>query len=187
MVKEYSFPKLDLGCGQVPREGFTGVDIVKTGKAVIACNLMQFPWVDSEDSGFATGSVEEVHCSHFFEHVPGPLRMAFMDELYRVLKDNAKATFITPYYSSMRAVQDPTHAWPPICEATYLYFNKSWRDANKLDHYPVSCDFDFTYGYAIDPTWAVRAHDAQAFGLKHYMNTAGDIQVTLTKRPRLAA
>ena len=55
---------------------------------------------------------------------------------------------------------------------------------NLLDHYPVSCDFDFSYGYILDPAWQTRSQEAQAFAIKHYINVVTDIQVQLVKRPQ---
>ena len=53
--------KLDLGAGQNPREGFEGVDIYPGAKHVV--DLLKFPWP------FADESVDELHCSHFAEHI----------------------------------------------------------------------------------------------------------------------
>lgn len=168
--------KLDLGCGNNKREGFTGIDFKKTPAVDIVHDLFKFPWP------FADGSVEEVHCSHFFEHVPAKLRGAFMDELYRVMKPGAKAQFITPYWSSVRAIQDPTHEWPPISEMSYLYFNKGWREANKLEHYGFECDFDFTCGYGLAGDIAPKNQEAQQFAISHYINAANDLFCNLTRR-----
>jgi len=55
--------KLDLGCGQHPKEGFDGVDLYAT-QAKHRVDLFKFPWP------FADESVDEIHCSHFMEHVP---------------------------------------------------------------------------------------------------------------------
>jgi predicted SAM-dependent methyltransferase len=55
--------KLDLGCGQNPKEGFEGVDLYGD-KAKHRVDLFKFPWP------FASDSVDEIHCSHFLEHVP---------------------------------------------------------------------------------------------------------------------
>ena len=177
MVVETATLKLDLGCGQSPMDGFTGVDISPDCGADIVHDLLSFPWP------FEDESVEEVHCSHFFEHVPGPLRMPFMDELWRVLVPGGTAKIITPHWSSMRAIQDPTHAWPPVAPASYLYFNKQWRADNHLDHYPVTCDFDFTYADMIDVPWSLRSNEARDFAVRHYINVATDLHVHLTKRP----
>ena len=170
--------KLDLGSGQSPREGFEGVDFVAAPGVKHVVDLLKFPWP------WKDASVEEAHCSHFFEHVPQMLRGKFMDELHRVLVPEGKATFICPYYTSIRATQDFTHMWPPISPNTFLYFNKGWREQNKLTHghYDLKCDFDFVYGYAINGNWAARNDEARNFAVQNYINAIDDLHVTLTKR-----
>lgn len=168
--------KLDLGCGQNKREGFTGVDSVAGAGVDVVHDLMKFPWP------FKSDSVEEVFSSHFLEHVPGLLRIPFMDELYRVMKVGAKAIIITPFGWSSRAVQDPTHQWPPIVEASFLYFNKGWREQNKLTHYLGKCDFDFNINYIADPETASKNEESRNFYIKHYVNAISDLQMVLTKR-----
>jgi len=125
---------------------------------------MQFPWPWKDNS------VDELHCSHFIEHIPmvyvdptargmsGPLKAmhydlvpltnrhrdllcVFMDECWRVLKPNAPMTIIVPAHRSDRAFQDPTHR-RFITNVTFGYFNKLFRDSNKLGHYLCSCNFD---------------------------------------------
>lgn len=105
-----------------------------------------------------------------------------MDELWRVLIPEGKVTIIVPYWSSMRSVQDFTHEWPPVAESSFLYFNKTWREQNKIDHYLCKCDFDFGYGYIADPETAGRNTESQSFWIKHYTNAISDLQVVLTKR-----
>lgn len=170
--------KLDLGCGDNKREGFKGVDFVKTPSTDYVEDLLKFPWK------FKTDSVEEIHCSHFFEHIPQHLRPKFMDELYRVLMPGGKATIICPYYKSVRAIQDFSHQWPPIAENTFLYFNKAWREQNKLTHghYEMSCDFDFTYGYQMNGLWVSKSEDARNFAIQHYWSAIDDIHVNLVSR-----
>ena len=174
MKKKTKLLKLDLGAGDNCKPGFLGVDLYNG--AAVKCDLLKFPWPWKDNT------VEEVHCSHFFEHVPGVLRGQFMDELHRILIVGGKATIITPYWANSRAIQDYTHQWPPVAEQSYLYFNKSWRDANKLSHYLCKCDFDFTYGYMPDPDTATRSQESQNFFIKHYIHAVSDLQVNLTKR-----
>lgn len=173
-MKKPKLLKLDLGCGANCKDGFEGVDLYNGAKHHL--DLRKFPWK------WKSGSVEEIHCSHFLEHVPGPERIPFMDEVWRILIPGGKATFIVPYWSSPRAVQDPTHAWPPLTEQSFLYFNKGWREQNKLEHYLGKCDFDFTYGYLAEQDTANRAQEAQMFRIKHYLSAVNDLQVVLTKR-----
>lgn len=170
--------KLDLGCGSNKREGFIGVDKFKTESTDIVHDLLTYPWP------FEDNSVDELHSSHFFEHIPGLDRPAFMDELYRVLKPKAQAQFIIPYARSMRSIQDFTHQWPPVAEESFLYFNKGWREANKLTHgyYEMVCDFDYGFGHNIDNHWMMRNEESRAFAMKHYWSVAADLVVVLTKR-----
>ncbi len=186
--------KLSLACGGNKPEGFKGVDLVKTKEADYVQDLLTFPW-----SQFADNSVDEIECSNFVEHIPhGDSRydpfFQFFDEIYRILKPatfdennpniatSGFAHIVCPYYSSMRAWQDPTHH-RAISEASFLYLNKQWRIDNKLDHYPVSCDFDFSYGYVLSPEWQNRNQESQMFAIQHYVNVVTDIQVQLVKRP----
>lgn len=193
-VKKQPKPlKLSLASGGHPPEGFAGVDIIKRPEVTYVQNLLSFPWKQ-----FADNSVDEIECSNFVEHIPhGDSRhdpfFQFFDEIYRILKpaefDPANpniptkgfARIVCPYYSSMRAWQDPTHQ-RAISEASFLYLNKQWRIDNKLDHYPISCDFDFNYGYILSPDWQNRSQEAQTFAIQHYLNVVSDIQVQIIKR-----
>lgn len=186
--------RLSLACGDRVPEGFKGVDIVKTKSADYVQDLLKFPWAQ-----FADNSVDEIECTCFVEHIPhGDSRhdpfFAFFDEVHRILKPaefdpnnpniptKGFARISCPYYSSIRAWQDPTHH-RAISEASFLYLNKQWRIDNKLGHYPAHCDFDFTYGFAVAPEWQNRSQEVQAFAIQHYINAVTDIQVQLVKRP----
>lgn len=168
--------KLDLGAGQAPREGYESVDLYADAKYKV--DLFKFPWP------FRTGSVEEIYSSNFFEHVPAKLRPAFMDELYRVLIPSGKATIIVPDGGSNRAVQDYTHEWPPVVPESFLYFNRGWREQNKLTHgaYAMKCDFDFAYSYSIHPNFQGRSQEFLQSGTFTQRNIATDLLVTLTRR-----
>jgi predicted SAM-dependent methyltransferase len=168
--------KLDLGCGQNKRPGFAGVDRVAIAGVDIVHDLCTFPWP------WESGTVEEVWCSHYFEHVPGKLRGRWMDELYRILIPGGKATVIVPYFASMRSVQDYTHEWPPVCEMSFVYFNKNWRAQTQLDHYGLRCDFDASYRYIMDTNWEMKDEEARAFAARHYREVVMDLHVELTKR-----
>jgi ubiquinone/menaquinone biosynthesis C-methylase UbiE len=126
-------------------------------------------------------SVDEITCFHLFQRIPGKQRAQFMDEVYRVLKPAGKATFVTPYWSSMRSTGDPRFEWPPISELSYLYFNKQWRADQKIT-LKANCDFDFTYGYVLDPAAASRTIEVQQDWAKYRTNAVNDLQVILTKR-----
>lgn len=191
--KKQTVLKLSLACGDNKPEGFKGVDIVKTKSADYVFDILKFPWKQVKSN-----SVDEIECSNFVEHIPhGDSRhdpfFKFFDEIHRVLKlpefdpknpnipIKGFATITCPYYSSIRAWQDPTHQ-RAISEASFLYLNKKWREDNKLTHYPIKCNFDFTYGYSVNSEWQNRSEEARTFAIQHYINVVSDIQVVLIKR-----
>ena len=182
--------RLDLAAGQSPRPGFQGVDLF-TGD--VRVDLLSFPWP------WADASVDEVVCSHFVEHIPmgfvdeagavhvmpgigrKDLFLAFFDELWRVLKPNARAEIVVPYLMNHRAFQDPTHR-RFLCEASFSYLMKPWRDANRLDHYNVACDFVAEACIPVtDPTEAARVPEVQASRRQHMWNVVADMVIVLRK------
>ena len=166
--------KIDLACGRnKAAPDFLGIDKVQLEGVDKVMDLEVFPWdIESE-------SVDEIFCSHYAEHTPDLIK--FMDEIYRILKVGGVAKIIVPYGSSIRAFQDPTHKRFLFAE-TFLYFNKQWREINRLEHYDIKSDFDFTYGYSWNAEWVNKSPDARSFALKAYWNVADDIHVILTKR-----
>lgn len=166
--------KLDLACGKDKHDpSFIGVDVVKLEGVDVVHDLNSFPW-PWEDS-----SVDEIFCKNYIEHIPDLI--SFMNECGRILKQGSKMILVAPYYSSIRAWQDPTHV-RAISEASFLYYNQEWRIQNGLDHYPITCDFDYSFGYAFTPEWGMRSEEARNFAIKHYINVVSDIQVCMTKR-----
>jgi predicted SAM-dependent methyltransferase len=181
---------VDLGCGQrkatkeyfeenmkISPDKVIGVDIAKCEDADVIHDLTKFPYP------FKDESVDAIYASHFVEHLDGIERMKFFNECYRILKPNGIMRLLHPYYKSVRAVQDPTHKWPPISENSYFYWDKSWREANKLDHYPIHCDFEFNIYYLWqDMTVANKSEETRVFNIDKYWNVVADMLVDLKKR-----
>ena len=139
--------KLDLGCGKNPKQGFVGVDALDFGQDVKADLRKRWPWND--------GSVEEVHCSHFLEHLTQDERVHFFNELDRVLVKGGKATIATPHWLSERAYGDPTHKMPPVVFFSYYYLNEEWRKVN-APHTGYQCNLESTGGNVIGAPWNAR-------------------------------
>jgi hypothetical protein len=201
LVEAPSMPslKLDLGCGQNPRDGFEGVDLYGD-KAKHKVNLFRFPWP------FADESVDEIYCSHFMEHVPAreieekdlvaidpevskrflgqDMLFAFVDECYRILKPGAWMHVIVPSGRSNRAFQDPTHRRFFVQE-TFLYFSAEWRKMNALDHYRAKCNFAFDTGFSLPGEESMRSADAQNERFHHMWNVTIDWISKMQKLPPL--
>src|SRR5262249_200160 len=127
--------KLDLGCGKYKKDGFVGVDSkLFPGVDVVVDLTKRWPWKN--------GTVEEENASPIVEHFESEERIHVVNELYRVLVKNGKATIVTPYWASGRAYGDLTHKWPPVSEWWYYYLKKEWRDINAPHEDRYTCDFD---------------------------------------------
>lgn len=169
--------KLDLGCGKNKREGFIGVDSRKFDGVdqVVDLSKKTWPWPDN--------SVEEVHCSHFVEHLTAESRIHFANELYRILVPGGKATIMTPHWASTRAYGDLTHQWPPVSEFWYYYLLRSWRETQAPHNDMYTCDFDVTWGYSMHPALISRNPEYQMHALGFWKEAAQDLIATLIKRP----
>lgn len=194
--------KLDLGCGQTPKEGFEGVD-VRGGKAKHVVDLFRFPWPFKDDS------VDEIYCAHLLEHVPArevegrdivappnatgleinplwqaaigqDMLFAFMDECHRIMKKDAWMNIVVPSGRSSRAFWDPTHR-RFFMQETFLYFNAEWRKINNLDHYRVACNFGVDVGQVIPTDEGLRSDEVQKMRFMHYWNTTYDWIAKLKK------
>lgn len=140
----------------------------------------EFPWA------YESNSINSVMCLGVLEYISGENRPQFFDEIYRVLRVGAKATVIIPYWNTAMGIQDIRYKWPPMAEQSFLYYNKKWRDDNKLHEGPfkieMKCDFDMDFGYTADAEIASREVTTRDFMIKHYANSIRALQVTLTKR-----
>jgi len=168
--------KLDIGCGKNKKDGFVGVDIIPFDGVDRVFNAGKETWP------FNDGEVDEVYCSHFLEHLEADERIHFVNNLYRVMSDDAKATIITPHWCSARAYGDLTHKWPPVSEFWFYYLNKDWRAENAPHNTGYICDFDATWGYGLSKEMSLRNQEYQLFAINNYKEAAQDIVVTLSKK-----
>src|SRR5271169_2253485 len=165
--------RLDIGCGKNKKEGFIGIDQYKMDGVDLVMDVRKrWPYDDE--------SVDEVHSSHFVEHLTGKERVHFFNELYRVLKKGAQATIITPHWASNRAYGDFTHQWPPVAEMLFYYVSQKWRDENaphndiKWNPEGYSCDFEATWGYGMKPELITRNAEYQQFAMQNYKEACMD-------------
>ncbi len=198
--------KIDLGCGTKRRPGFLGVDRRKFDGVDGVTDLTQRRWIfteptlgsvpllESGDGGFVLpdNSVTEAFSSHFLEHLEHnqryPERVRFMNELWRVLVPDGKATIITPHWASNRAYGDFTHADKPVTEVFYAYLDKDWRSVhapdNDAEHNPdgYSCNFLTQVGYTKHAELENMAPEQRDFALKWYKEAALDMHALLTAK-----
>lgn len=165
--------KIDIGCGRTTPKGWVGVDSIDFGQKYVADVRDGMPFKDN--------SVNEVRSSHFVEHLTGAERIAFFNDLYRVMKVGATAQIITPHWSHACAYGDPTHQWPPMSEWYPLYLNKAWRSTN-APHAAYTCDFDYVVAGSWDPRLNGRNSEFTQNAMNTQVNGWRDLIVTLTKK-----
>jgi len=175
MTEQKPVLKLDLGAGtRKCAPDFIAVDIRPFDGVDVVADLTQ-PWPWENDS------VDQVHCSHFIEHLGPKDRVHFANELHRVLKPGATATLIAPHWASCRSYGDLTHAWPPVSEFWPPYLNAEWRKVNAPHNDKYTCDFVHGVGFAMRQDLLVRNQDYQQFALSNFKEAAQDIHINLTK------
>lgn len=173
--KEAKLLKIDVGCGKRPKEGFEGLDSLDFGQKYVHDVRKGLP--------FKPNSVDEVHSSHFVEHLTWPERIKFFNELYRVMKPGATATIITPNWSHECFYGDPTHK-EPLSQWYRLYLCKEWRDS-QAPHAPYTCDFPVALQSCIgtlEPHLQTRNQEYQYEAGRSQINGTRDLIVTLKKK-----
>lgn len=93
--------RIDLGCGPRPREGFYAVDhLPLSGVDVVADLNKPLGWLPDD-------SVEYLYSSHVMEHIQEFLPL--MKEIHRVTRAGGTVEILTPHFSNVYALSDPTH------------------------------------------------------------------------------
>lgn len=93
---------LDVGCGDRKLPGAIGIDRLALPAVDIVHDLNLFPWpVES-------ASYDLVFANHFLEHVTDVLKT--LEEVHRILKPGGRFVTQVPYFRSVDAFGDPTHA-----------------------------------------------------------------------------
>jgi hypothetical protein len=99
--------KLNLGCGNIIKEGYVNVDKFQNEEGTVdkVVDLEQLPW-PWEDNTFSY-----VHASNILEHLgdTGEDFIKIMKEIYRVCASNATMFIMVPAAFSEGQISDPTH------------------------------------------------------------------------------
>lgn len=143
--------KVDLGCGANKLPDFVGVDMRPLPGVDIVMDLEKYPWpIPTEVASVVTCSHVLEHISpakvdarvvallnllkakkvitpaeikeHIGDYDFESSFIAFMDEVWRILKPGGEFLFRVPYAGTIGYYQDPTHI-NTITEATIYYFD----------------------------------------------------------------
>lgn len=158
LLKKNNGIRLDIGCGANKQPGFVGMDIrpIK-GSVDIVQDLESFPWSLPDEC------VTTAVASHVLEHI-NPHKgvfIAFMDEVWRVMRPGGEFLIAVPYAGSAGYWQDPTHV-NPCNENTWDYFDPEGPASGGM-----------LWGIYRPKPWAIKVNT---------WNETGNMEVVLVKR-----
>lgn len=143
--------KLNLGSGFKKIEGFVNVDNDP---------LVNPDYIVDLEKGllpFADNSIDEIIAHHILEHI-GENFILFMQEIYRICKNDAIIDIIVPHHHHDVFFIDPTHKRPITVEGMKMFSKKVMDEQIKINNsstgmaYKYNVDFDvvwFDYKYDI--------------------------------------
>jgi hypothetical protein len=134
--------KVDLGCGRNKQSGFIGLDIISFSDVDIVHDLEKFPWPLPNES------VSFMIASRLVNYIDPKKFILFMNEAWRVLKNEGQFVMSMSYSGSKGDFQDPLHV-NHINEATWRYFSPLDTSGLYSVHEPmpwriVKCSYDIT-------------------------------------------
>ncbi len=168
--------KLNLGCGNDIRKGWTNLDMYKHDGVDVVHNLEKYPYP------FKDNQFELILADNVLEHLDDTI--GIMKELYRILRPGGKVILKFPYYQHPNAWVDPTHK-KCLTVGTFEYFVKKRVKLikGKYVHNPVDNEGLFKkLEYKYHPTWAGYLVYPFIKWFRHFCDILIlDVEVRLTK------
>lgn len=90
--------KLHIGCGNVRKEGFINIDIVKTEATDLVLDVR-------DGLPHETNSIDNIETHHFMEHLTVDEAIKVLNEFHRVLKEDGEAYIEVPSIDNPKAYQ----------------------------------------------------------------------------------
>lgn len=94
-----SITRIELGCGSVGQPGTIGVDLRKTSRTQVVCDVRR--------SCFKSECADEIYSFCVLEHLDNPYEL--LDEVIRILKPHGQAFLRVPAIGTYSAHLDTTH------------------------------------------------------------------------------
>lgn len=125
--------KLNLGCGNVHKEGWINVDIANLPGVDVVHDIEKLPLP------FGDGQFDEIICHDILEHVDYP---PVLQDLHRILSPGGTVHIRVPHFTSKNNAIDPTHKRLFSVE-TFDFFCDGASKATRAGRYMYP-DFVFT-------------------------------------------
>ena len=118
--------RLQLGCGNDPKQGWINHDLMPLPDIDVVHDLNERPWP------WADNTIDEIWAKDVLEHLPDTL--GTMEELYRITKPGASVYIAVPYWNSWEAITDPTHV-RQFNEFTFNFFDPTKSQCQERPYY----------------------------------------------------
>lgn len=126
-----ALPKLCLGAGLAPMEGYVNLDMEGGTGIDVVHDMTDIPWP------FPNSHFGAIHASHVLEHIPmeyvwtpkhekRDALMAVMEEMYRVTAPGGRVFIQVPTVWGQGAYQDPTHRRFMVERSIYYFARPPW-------------------------------------------------------------
>lgn len=145
-------PRLDLGSGPTPREGYVGVDRLS------AENVLPWDFSCPDDWPWEDESIEALVSSHCIEHLPPvnakgrDVLIHFMEQAWRVAVPGAlfELRWPAPFHPDTGAPMesawwDPTHYRRIPAAQIPAYFSNVGRRTLRVESYGIRCNWVMTH------------------------------------------
>jgi ubiquinone/menaquinone biosynthesis C-methylase UbiE len=96
--------KLNIGCGNAPKEGYLNVDIGDCDKDMFMDVTEPLPFPDE--------TFTHIFAQHVLEHIPRENFFRVFREIHRILRKGGTLDFCVPKAGSDNFWTDPTHTMP---------------------------------------------------------------------------
>lgn len=149
--------KLNLGAGELIEHGpeWCNLDLLALTGINVVHNLIFLPYP------FDDGQFEYIECLDVIEHLPNytpdwkPMLVAFIEEMYRIMKPRATLYIQTPGHRADFAFQDITHVRP--------------FHPNSFDLFDPDTEYGKTNGYYSKAKFKVRHEELDNGNLRFWM------------------
>ena len=135
--------KLNFGVGDHKLEGFVNTDIRQIPEADVVCDVFDL----QEKLGFADGTIEEIYCGHFLEHLYIPKIQELLKLVVKWLQPGGTIWIVIPDFKKLFNLL-------VVEQNNYALYNKFVMGL-PVDRQPTIAEFPYCHHTLMDDTFTL--------------------------------